>query len=484
MDEVAASTWRLALAGSSEAVLVTEFIEAAPESGPVLHANEACEQLLGLRPGARPGPADAWLRGPLTDRHAVARLSKALGQRAPVHEDLLITRPDGSSGWVAVDARVLDDPAAGPACVLWRLRDISAEKNAYLRLAEAESKLRAVCAAVGASTFVGRATPDFTLTALGPGAAAQLGLAGPALQVLPLPLSEVLAQDEAQALIEQSVRARAAGQRLVWISALRARRGWVEWQATLTAGSGADAEWQGVIVDVTRREEDRKALRDCQALLRRNEMRGEQQRNQERRSVAQELHDDLGQLLNAARLELGRLHQQHAQGALRPDTLDRLDEFLSLSTKCSRRLVDRLRPPILDLGLVAALESLRDELRFRTSLGCELRAPPEVTLPDFITHGVYRLVREALRFHESLRPAGALEIQLRMAQDGLELDVRAGALAPDAPPAPAPANLRQMSELALVLGGKLEMVHSDGCAPLIKFRLPAAVIACVVEESA
>ncbi|MFP5285510.1 MAG: sensor histidine kinase, partial [Thermoanaerobaculia bacterium] len=117
----------------------------------------------------------------------------------------------------------------------------------------------------------------------------------------------------------------------------------------------------------------------------------------ERRRLARELHDGLGQTLTALTLQLERLQQKLGEGDARELAADAV-ETARLALNETRELSRLLRPPVLDdLGLPAALSWLARTLEQRTGLrveltldGLEERLDPEVeTL-------VFRLVQEAL----------------------------------------------------------------------------------------
>ncbi len=121
-------------------------------------------------------------------------------------------------------------------------------------------------------------------------------------------------------------------------------------------------------------------------------------REDERSRLARELHDELGALLTAAKLDVARL-KSRLGATLTPDATERLahlNESLNGGIALKRRIIEDLRPSSLsNLGLVAALEILLREFAARSEIevvddlaAVELDAGAQLT--------VYRLVQEAL----------------------------------------------------------------------------------------
>ncbi|MFN4117326.1 CHASE3 domain-containing protein [Acidovorax sp.] len=120
-------------------------------------------------------------------------------------------------------------------------------------------------------------------------------------------------------------------------------------------------------------------------------------REEERGHLARELHDELGALLTAAKLDVARLKSKI--DATAPDVGERLKhltETLNSGIALKRRIIEDLRPSSLaNLGLTAAIEILTRE--FADRAGIEVETSLEaVKLPDAMQLTVYRMVQEAL----------------------------------------------------------------------------------------
>lgn len=173
----------------------------------------------------------------------------------------------------------------------------------------------------------------------------------------------------------------------------------------------------------------------------------------ERRRVAQELHDEVGQTLTAIVLQLDRL-MRRAPRDLREE-LEEAREGARDSLRDVRRIAQRLRPEALeDLGLATALETLCH--RVSDQSGLRVRAQVDRDTGDITPEMelvVYRVAQEALT--NALRHARASEVllQLRRGADALTLTVADDGLGTDG--AQAGSGIQGMRERALLVGGRV-----------------------------
>jgi len=193
----------------------------------------------------------------------------------------------------------------------------------------------------------------------------------------------------------------------------------------------------GVLVarDMQRRERDRVVLnernqeldrivRQRTALLFELSSNLQQVAEREKAELARELHDELGGLLVATKMDVSMLRRSYDDGlpatAVRWDRVLRsLDEGLDLK----RRVIESLRPTLLDnLGLVAAVRWLVDESARRAGLSCdeEYTEPLPELSPD-ANIAVFRVVQECLM--NIMKHAQAKHVRLRVLADERDLSV-------------------------------------------------------------
>ena len=145
-----------------------------------------------------------------------------------------------------------------------------------------------------------------------------------------------------------------------------------------------------VLSDIT----ERRITARRQALLSRRAIVAQEE---ERARVARELHDDLGQLLTALRLELDFIRRGHPRIA---ESFATVTSIVDTAVKSLRRLCRGLRPPLLDdLGLEASARQLVTDFTMRADCRVELSAEVDEEhgpLPREVTLCAYRVLQEAL----------------------------------------------------------------------------------------
>ena len=218
----------------------------------------------------------------------------------------------------------------------------------------------------------------------------------------------------------------------------------------------------------------------------------------ERRRLARELHDGLGQTLTALTHQLERLRAKAAReaGAGGAGSMDEVAarladsvELARLALNESRELSRLLRPPVLDdLGLAPALSWLARTLEQRTGLKVDLAVdigtgpgPADDPAaagrldPDLETL-VFRLVQEALT--NVLRHAGTARAEVAVRRSGAQLELRvADAGQGFDPPAvlqggAAGSGLRGMRDRLELFGGRLEIASAPGEGTVIWAVVP------------
>lgn len=197
----------------------------------------------------------------------------------------------------------------------------------------------------------------------------------------------------------------------------------------------------------------------------------------ERKHLARELHDELGQYLNAIKLdavnvtasEAADLPAIHRAGEHIASTVDYLHGVVS-------DMIRRLRPAGLDeLGLQAALESCVDSWRRRLpgtrfSLSCRGRLDD---LGEALNLALYRLIQEGLTNTYKHAAARSIDIQLqRVDTGGVELLISDDGRGMDAVAARSGYGIRGMRERVEMLGGKFALDTGHGRGTTLQVQLP------------
>nr|WP_203695411.1 HAMP domain-containing sensor histidine kinase [Streptomyces rubrogriseus] len=190
----------------------------------------------------------------------------------------------------------------------------------------------------------------------------------------------------------------------------------------------------------------------------------------ERRRIAQELHDEVGQSMTAILLVLGRAADD-AEEPLR-DELHQAQEITRESLDEVRRLVRRLRPGVLDdLGLISALSSLTHDFATHTGLRVVRRFDADLPVLDHETELVlYRVAQESLTNAARHADAERLEVGLARADGAVTLTVADDGRGIEA--AHEGAGIRGMRERALLIGAALDITSAPGAGTRIRLTAP------------
>ncbi|MFB7572930.1 HAMP domain-containing sensor histidine kinase [Streptomyces sp. NPDC093064] len=190
----------------------------------------------------------------------------------------------------------------------------------------------------------------------------------------------------------------------------------------------------------------------------------------ERRRIAQELHDEVGQSMTAILLALKRAADE--ADALLRDELLQAQEITRGSLDEVRRLVRRLRPGVLDdLGLVAALTSLTTDFATHTGLQVVRRFDADLPALEPETELVlYRVAQESLTNVARHADAERIEVSLRHTDGAVELAITDDGRGIKA--AHEGAGIRGMRERALLIGAGLDIAPAPAAGTEVRLTAP------------
>lgn len=198
-------------------------------------------------------------------------------------------------------------------------------------------------------------------------------------------------------------------------------------------------------------------------------------REEERGHLARELHDELGSLLTAAKLDVARIKARIAADAGDLHArIEHLIETLNSGIALKRRIIEDLRPSSLsNLGLVPALEILTREFGQRSGLNIIANLEP-AELDDTIQLTVYRLVQESLTNIARYAEAKNVEISLLSYKDYILVSVHDDGRGFDPEAVQSSSHgLQGMRHRVEASGGRLDIRSDNGAT--ISATLPLTV---------
>jgi signal transduction histidine kinase len=178
----------------------------------------------------------------------------------------------------------------------------------------------------------------------------------------------------------------------------------------------------------------------------------------ERSQLAKELHDELGGLITAAKMDMAWL-QAHIGGSLDPASEEKFRsvvQMLNQAMTLKRRVVESLRPSLLDhFGLPVALRSHFDELCGQAGVECITTLPEEILdLEPAVQLTLFRVAQEALANLLARGGAKHVELVIEPSEQGYVLTVGDDGTAMDTAQARALVGMRHR---LMGAGGRLEV---------------------------
>jgi PAS domain S-box-containing protein len=233
-------------------------------------------------------------------------------------------------------------------------------------------------------------------------------------------------------------------------------------------------ELRSEIADRVRAEEQFRASLDQ---LRALTARLQSVREEERTSIAREIHDELGQACTAIKMDLaliGRKATRRQTSLLaKVDSATKLVDGMIVTL---RRIASDLRPRTLDdLGLTAALEWQAQEFESRTGIPCRITLPQEpLALDAERSTAIFRIFQESLTNIARHAHATRVEARLGLEVNELFFQVRDNGKGFDAEEVKTRKSLGLvgMQERALLLNGELNVEGVPGAGTIMTMRIP------------
>lgn len=233
----------------------------------------------------------------------------------------------------------------------------------------------------------------------------------------------------------------------------------------------------GTGLNVSELKETELKLKESSEKLRMLANHIEQVREEEKISIAREIHDELGQRLTVMKIELAFLISKH--GMLSDEAKKKVNEAIVLLNETAdlvRKIATELRPGLLDdLGLVAALQWQSSEFERRTGIKSELIADEtEIRISSEIATSIFRIYQESLtnvaRHSKANCVKSSLDYEegrliLKISDNGQGFNVQETS-------AKKTLGLLGMEERALSIGGRFDLSSKPGSGTTIIVTAP------------
>jgi signal transduction histidine kinase len=251
---------------------------------------------------------------------------------------------------------------------------------------------------------------------------------------------------------------------------------WINLRATPRRLPGVGVQWEGLMTNITHGKLAEQEILRSRRQLAELSAHVDRVKEEERKRIAQEIHDDLGGNLTAIKMALSQLGNRLAQQA--PALSERLayvDALVDRSIEAAQRIARDLRPGILDLGIVDAIAWQAREFERQSGIACELQLPgADIALPSPRLTALFRIFQEALTNIGKHSGAHKVQVRLEQAQDRLHLRIAddGRGLRADERRSPHAFGIRGMRERAHALGGEFEIGNGEQGGCVLSVKLP------------
>jgi two-component system sensor histidine kinase UhpB len=242
----------------------------------------------------------------------------------------------------------------------------------------------------------------------------------------------------------------------------------------LSDATGTPVRMLGCHLDITERKQEEEAQHAQSEQLRALSSRLQQIREEERTIVARDLHDQIGQILTAVKMDVAWLAKHLPPDEPAQGRLQMTSNVLNDALHSVRRICSGLRPGVLDdLGLAAAIEWQANEFSSRTGISCDVSiTPADLEVSSQQATAIFRIFQEAIT--NVARHAGASGVRARLRQEngdvemvleddgrGIQESELAGSL-----------GILGMKERAQMCGGMVQVLGLPGKGTTVMVRMP------------
>jgi len=253
----------------------------------------------------------------------------------------------------------------------------------------------------------------------------------------------------------------------------------------LTLGSSPQSredgkvEWEGLVVNVTQTKLDELELMRSQQQLREFSSHIQDAKEQERLRIAREVHDEIGGLLTAIKMDLAWMKERLPKTKkVLTDKATTIENLVDKAMTAARNLAHSLRPGYLDsFGIVAAIEMEACEFEQRTGIKCLLThndEEMELDLHPDISIAIFRIFQESLTNIMKHAQATEVRILIQNSPQNIELTIsdNGKGFSHDARMKPRSFGLRGIQERVAHFGGEVSFTSAPGQGTTVSVTVP------------
>ncbi|SFY03239.1 Histidine kinase-, DNA gyrase B-, and HSP90-like ATPase [Janthinobacterium lividum] len=412
----------------------------------------------------------------------LATLDDSIGAQARLHVQQ--RRRDGSL--YSLSLQLSRAHRHGRALLLAEGEDLRTPQATAAALAQVQSRFNAIVSNTPGLVyqFCLHADGRASFAYLSDGCQALLGLSPALLHARPELFYQLILADDRASYLESMQTSKTAlwswnWEGRIWIDAWKDVK-WINLRSTPRALADGTVQWEGIMTNITESRLEQIEVRQSRARLAELTAHIDKVKEHERTRLARELHDDLGGNLTAIKMALAMLARR-----LPPDDpqlqekADYVDALVDRSIDAVHRISLDLRPSMLDLGLVAALDWQVKEFARQAGIECQFISNRQhIDLELDQATSLFRIAQEALTNIAKHAQASKVSVRLARQRQHISLSIADNGVGMRLSDRAKPQSfgIRGMAERASALGGTLSLMDGpDGGTILsIKIRLTTA----------
>jgi signal transduction histidine kinase len=254
---------------------------------------------------------------------------------------------------------------------------------------------------------------------------------------------------------------------------------WLTLGSTPQTRPDGKVEWEGLVVNITQTKLDELELVRSQQQLREFSSHIQDAKEQERLRIAREVHDEIGGLLTAIKMDLAWMKERLPKTKkMLTDKTTTIENMVDKAMTAARNLAHSLRPGYLDsFGIVAAIEMEAGEFEQRTGIKCIVSSNEEemeIDLHPDVSIALFRIFQESLT--NIMKHAQATEVRILMQNNpnNIELTIsdNGRGFSQDARQKPRSFGLRGIQERVAHFGGQVSFSSAAGMGTTVSVNVP------------
>lgn len=413
------------------------------------------------------------------NQRVMERLKTAIGAGPIQNMEETWLRADGEvRDLVFAAARLGDDETDGAVVFV---SDHTEQKRAELAQRETEMRFAAISANLPGVVFQMLARPAQRLLLMpfvSAGATRLFGVPPTDFLASPGRFVELLGPEDREAMldaVDHAVRNDTVLEGQWQIARPDGKRRWIQLSATAREANGGNWLFDGIITDITPQKETEQELTRSREELRELTAHIEALKEEERRAVAREIHDDIGSTLAGMKADLAWLTKRFSGDREVGVKLGGMMGLVDGAVQTANRIVQTLRPGILDYGIAPALEWQAKDFANHNGIEVSFETnEDELALDIEQSTALFRVFQESLTNISKYARATRVETELFATPTSVTLEVRdnGAGMTDGALLKPTSFGIRGMMERVRALGGWMDISGPAGRGTTVMLSIP------------